>query len=338
MSFIVKKTEYHNLPTDFWNNVIYYEYFISHSGFIDIEPHITMWTKDGGVYYINVHELRDDRFDRIIPFFETMADKKKIENGDFYYYDWERVPSGWKYYYKSSYHCFIPNDIYESFIKRIEIAEKEYSGEKDIFIVREILWKETLKQVYQTIIGVDINESVKTYIQLNEKIHVYDEPYAGEAIYIDRITDDDVKKLKQAFAWDIEYTTRFEGLYNLIRIVFYFDTDKPLCMKYEFQRDLSNYMDENEFMSKFMDVFDCNLGNREAGYDFENAIHGFTSFHVKDDPLKTYWIRDDIYQSHYDTVIEPFMNYSGNTRFLRSPLCPCRENKKGYISDEDLYM
>jgi hypothetical protein len=71
------------------------------------------------------------------------------------------VPSGWKYYYKSSYHCFITNDIYKSFIKRIEVAEKEYSGEKDIFIVREILWKETLKQVYQTIIGVDINESVK---------------------------------------------------------------------------------------------------------------------------------------------------------------------------------
>lgn len=332
MSVIVKKTEYHNLPADFWDNVIYYEYFISHSGFVDAEPHITMWTKDGEVYYINEQELRDGRFDRVIPFFETMAAKKEIDNEDFHYYDWKRVPLGWKYYYRNSNHCFIPNDIYESFIKEVEATEKEYSGEKDIYTLREALWKKNLKMVYQTILGVDINESVKTYMQLDEKIHVYDEPYAGEEIYIDRITKDDVKKLKKASAWDIEYTTRIEGLYNFIRIVFYFEADKPLCMEYEFQRELSNHIDENEFMNRFMDVFDCNLGNREEGYSFESAIHGFTSFHVKDDSLKTYWIRDDIYQSHYDTVIEPFMNYAGNTRLLRTPLCPCCENKKGYIS------
>ena len=336
MRTIIKKTEYHNLPVEFWDNVIYYEYYISFSGFVEIEPHITMWTKDGGVYYINEHEIRDGRFDRVIPFFGAMADKKKIEEGDFLYFDWEKVPSGWNYYYKASNHCIMPNNIYEKFIKAVEVAEKEFKSEKDKgleeYIVRSVLWKEVLKRVYKTILDVDIDESEKTYIQLNERIHVYDEPYAGETIQIDQISNEDIERIKQAVVWDIEYTRPVEGLYNLVRIIIYFESDKPLCCKYEFQRELSNYIDEDEFMDRFMDIFNCNLGNKEKGYSFNSPPHGFTVFQIKGDTLNTYWIRDDIYQSNYSNVIEPYMNYSGNMRFLRSPLCPCRENKKGYIS------
>ena len=29
MGTIIKKNEYHNLPVEFWDNVIYYEYYIS---------------------------------------------------------------------------------------------------------------------------------------------------------------------------------------------------------------------------------------------------------------------------------------------------------------------
>lgn len=336
MSVIVKKTEYYNLPVNFWDNVIYYEYFISFSGFVDIEPHITMWTKDGGVYYINVHELRDDRFDRIIPFFETMADKKKIEKGDFYYFDWEKVPSGWKYFYYNSNHCFIPNEIYEQFINVLEIEENESKEVKnkglEDRIVERMLWKEMLKSLFKSNLNVDIDESLKTYIRFDEKIHVYYELYEGKDITLDQLTKENIERLKCASAWDIEYTTPIEGLYSRVEIVFWFEDDLPQIMRYEFQREWSDYMDENEFMNRFMEAFDCCLGNKDDGYSFDNAIPGYTSFRIKDDPLKTYWIRDDIYQSHYDTVIEPFMNYSGNMKFLRSPLCPCRENKKGYIS------
>ena len=73
--------EYKNLPSDFWNQVIYYEYFVPFSGFVDAEPCITFWTLEGKVYYINVGELRDRRFERALPFFKSMVNQEKIDQG-----------------------------------------------------------------------------------------------------------------------------------------------------------------------------------------------------------------------------------------------------------------
>lgn len=60
--------EYKNLPSNFWDKVIYYEYFVSFSGFVKDEPCIIFWTSEGKVYYLNISELRDGRFERVIPF------------------------------------------------------------------------------------------------------------------------------------------------------------------------------------------------------------------------------------------------------------------------------
>ena len=78
----IKKVEYSDLPIDFWEKVIFYDYFVLFSGLNEIEPHITMWTSDGEKYCINTCELRDGRFERVIPFFEPMSDKEKIAKGD----------------------------------------------------------------------------------------------------------------------------------------------------------------------------------------------------------------------------------------------------------------
>ena len=123
-----------------------------------------------------------------------------------------------------------------------------------------------------------------------------------------------------------------EGSWNLIQIKIYFDEEEPFFMSYEFQREgLSNYMDEDEFMKKFMELMKCELGNDETGYSFLNVPEGYKVFQ-KTKYHHVYWIREDVFQECYDSVIVPFVNYSGNLRFLDSPICGCVENKKGYIS------
>lgn len=178
---MVKQIEYEKLPVDFWNKVVYYEYFVSFSGFIDAEPHITMWTLDGEKYCVNVEELRDGRFERVIPFFESMTVKEKIIKGNFLRFDWKLVPNGWTYYYNRSNHCFIPTDVYKEFLREYEKVEKfsaeELVDDKKIenFIVQYMLWKKILKQAYNKVLGLDINEEDITYIRFDEKNALRDE-------------------------------------------------------------------------------------------------------------------------------------------------------------------
>ena len=309
--------EYQNLPLDFWNTVIYYEFFVSHSGFLEVEPHINIWTLTGERYYINVNELRDGRFERVIPFFESMANQEKIEKGEFYYWDWKLVPEGWNYYYAPHNHCFISDSVYQEFSVKIEKAEQDRKNDTradmsiEELVTEQLLWKCLLKQAYKKVLDVDINEDAITYIRLNEKIHVYDEPYAGRRLDIHQIADDEKAELKEAVAWSIDYTTPISGLYNLIKVVIYFEDTEPFVISYEFERkELSSYIDEDEFMHPFMEIAGCDLGGKENGYNFKNAPNGY-SVYQKMEHYNIYWIRDDIYKKHYESVIEPFINYSG---------------------------
>lgn len=298
MGQLVKRIDYCELPLDFWENVIFYDYFISFSGINETGPHITVWTSDGEQYYINTNELRDGRFERVIPFFEPMANKEKIKSGDFFYFDWEMIPRGWKYYYNQSNHCFIPNSVYEHFAKDLE----KINNEEDLF-ARFMLWRDLLKQAYKKVFGVIIHEDVTTYIRFEEKIHVYNELYVGRSLYIDQISEEDIARLKNAAVWSIDYTEGEEHCFNRIKICVYFEKEEPLYI------ELSNHMNE---------------------YRFDNAPSGYTIFQ-KSKGGKIYWIRDDLYQANYHNVIEPFINYAGNRRFLSSPICGCIENKEGYI-------
>lgn len=112
--------EYKNLPSNFWDKVIYYEYFVSFSGFVKDEPCITFWTSEGKVYYLNISELRDGRFERVIPFFESMTNQEKIDQGDLFYFNWRLIPKGWKCYQEPGLHCFMPKVVYNDFRSRYE--------------------------------------------------------------------------------------------------------------------------------------------------------------------------------------------------------------------------
>lgn len=340
MSKLVKRIDYCDLPLNFWDNVIFYDYFISFSGFVEIKPHITMWTSEGERYYINTNELRDGRFERVIPFFEPMANKEKIAKGDSFYFNWELVTDGWNYYCNQSDHCFLPYSVYDEFSKFLEEykgidkrkACKEHESIEDM-IVRLTLWKKLLKQTYKKVLGITISEDVSTYIRFDEKIHVYDEPYVGNSLYIDQISKENMTKLKTAAIWSIDYMAGYEGIRNHIRICIYFKKEKPFYLEYQFERqDLPNYINEHEFMEKFMDLMECDFGSEKNGYCFNNAPKGFTVFQ-KSKTGKIFWIRDDLYQKNYYNVIKPFIDYTGNLRFLSSPVCGCIENKEGYIDN-----
>lgn len=338
MRRLVKRVDYCDLPLNFWDSIIFYDYYVSFSGLNEIEPHITMWTSDGTQYYINTNELRDRRFERVIPFFEPMADKEKITRGDFFYFNWELVADGWKYYYNYADHCFIPHSVYEEFSKSLEeykgIDKRKVREEQESIedmIVHLTMWRELLKQAYKKVLGITINEDASTYIRFDEKIHVYDELYVGKSLYIDQISKEDMVKLKNAAIWSINYTAGYEGLWNLINVGIYFENEEPFYLNYEFERqNLSNYIEEQEFMEKFMDIMECDFGSKKNGYCFNNAPKAFTVFQ-KSEMGKLFWIRDDLYQKNYHNVIEPFINYTGNLRFLSSPVCGCVENKEGYI-------
>ena len=336
-----KKVEYSQLTTDFWDKVIFYDYFISFSGYNETEPHITMWTSDGEEYYINTNELRDGRLERVIPFFEPMAHKDKVEKGNLFYFDWELVPEGWNYYFYQSNHCFMPSSVFKEYSKNMETYQnaknENFADQRESIkemIARLSLWKILLKKAYKKVLGVVISEEVTNYIRFDEKIHVYADSYDLKRLEIDRISEEDVARIRNADVWSIECATSREGLWGHIDIMVYFEKSTSYNISYEFDRiESSNYIDVHEFMEQFMEIVQCNLGNKRGGYFFDNAPTGYCVLQGKGH--RVYWIRDDLYKLHYNSVIAPYINYSGNLRFLRSPICGCVENKEGYLESED---
>lgn len=197
--------EYKNLPSNFWDKVIYYEYFVSFSGFVKDEPCITFWTSEGKVYYLNISELRDGRFERVIPFFESMTNQEKIDQGDLFYFNWRLIPKGWKCYQEPGLHCFMPKAVYNDFRSRYERMKNEKPKEDVEYIISIFnRWKIALKQSYQDIYGCKINEDEKTCIRLDEKIHVYCEPYVEKNLDIKNLSGDIIHKMKRAAVWEIE--------------------------------------------------------------------------------------------------------------------------------------
>lgn len=317
--------EYKNLPSNFWDKVIYYEYFVSFSGFVKDEPCITFWTSEGKVYYLNISELRDGRFERVIPFFESMTNQEKIDQGDIFYFNWRLIPKGWKCYQEPGLHCFMPKAVYNDFCSRYERMKNEKPKEDVEYIISIFnRWKIALKQSYQEIYGWKINEDEKTCIRLNEKIHVYCEPYVEKNLDIKNLSGDVIHKIKEAAVWEIEYVPASDGFRNSIQIILFFEQDEPFVFTYDFQiKERSDYMAEDEFMSCFKKTFKCDIGNHENGFNFDNPIKGYHLFKQKN----VFWIRDDLYQNNYKNVIEPFIHYSENKRFLQSIICGCVENK-----------
>lgn len=317
--------EYKNLPSNFWDKVIYYEYFVSFSGFVKDEPCITFWTSEGKVYYLNISELRDGRFERVIPFFESMTNQKKIDQGDLFYFNWRLIPKGWKCYQEPGLHCFMPKAVYKDFRSRYERMKNEKPKEDVEYIISIFnRWKIALKQSYQEIYGWKINEDETTYIRLDERIHVYCESYVEKNLDIKNLSGDVIHKIKEAAVWEIEYVPASDGFRNCIQIILFFEQDEPFVLTYDFQiKERSDYMAEDEFMSCFKKTFKCDIGNHENGFDFDNPIKGYHLFKQKN----VFWIRDDLYQNNYKNVIEPFIHYSENKRFLQSIICGCVENK-----------
>lgn len=317
--------EYKNLPSNFWDKVIYYEYFVSFSGFVKDEPCITFWTLEGKVYYLNISELRDGRFERVIPFFESMANQEKIDQGDLFYFNWRLIPKGWKCYQEPGLHCFMPKAVYKDFRSRYERMKNEKPKEDVEYIISIFnRWKIALKQSYQEIYGWKINEDETTYIRLDERIHVYCESYVEKNLDIKNLSGDVIHKIKEAAVWEIEYVPASDGFRNCIQIILFFEQDEPFVFTYDFQiKERSDYMAEDEFMSCFKKTFKCDIGNHENGFNFDNPIKGYHLFKQKN----VFWIRDDLYQNNYKNVIEPFIHYSGNKRYLQSIICGCVENK-----------
>ncbi len=317
--------EYKNLPSNFWDKVIYYEYFVSFSGFVKDEPCITFWTSEGKVYYLNISELRDGRFERVIPFFESMTNQKKIDQGDLFYFNWRLIPKGWKCYQEPGLHCFMPKAVYKDFRSRYERMKNEKPKEDVEYIISIFnRWKIALKQSYQEIYGWKINEDETTYIRLDERIHVYCESYVEKNLDIKNLSGDVIHKIKEAAVWEIEYVPASDGFRNCIQIILFFEQDEPFVFTYDFQiKERSDYMAEDEFMSCFKKTFKCDIGNHENGFNFDNPIKGYHLFKQKN----VFWIRDDLYQNNYKNVIEPFIHYSENKRFLQSIICGCVENK-----------
>lgn len=305
--------------------MIYYEYFVSFSGFVKDEPFITFWTSEGKVYYLNISELRDGRFERVIPFFESMTNQEKIDQGDLFYFNWRLIPKGWKCYQEPGLHCFMPKAVYNDFRSRYERMKNEKPKEDVEYIISIFnRWKIALKQSYQDIYGCKINEDKKTCIRLNEKIHVYCEPYVEKNLDIKNLSGDIIHKIKEAAVWEIEYVPASDGFRNCIQIILFFEQDEPFVFTYDFQiKERSDYMTEDEFMSCFKKTFKCDIGNHENGFNFDNPIKGYHLFKQKN----VFWIRDDLYQNNYKNVIEPFIHYSENKRFLQSIICGCVENK-----------
>lgn len=305
--------------------MIYYEYFVSFSGFVKDEPCITFWTSEGKVYYLNISELRDGRFERVIPFFESMTNQKKIDQGDLFYFNWRLIPKGWKCYQEPGLHCFMPKAVYKDFRSRYERMKNEKPKEDVEYIISIFnRWKIALKQSYQEIYGWKINEDETTYIRLDERIHVYCESYVEKNLDIKNLSGDVIHKIKEAAVWEIEYVPASDGFRNCIQIILFFEQDEPFVFTYDFQiKERSDYMAEDEFMSCFKKTFKCDIGNHENGFNFDNPIKGYHLFKQKN----VFWIRDDLYQNNYKNVIEPFIHYSENKRFLQSIICGCVENK-----------
>lgn len=238
------------------------------------------------------------------------------------------VSKGWKYDYIENTHCFILDDVYQEYEKSIEHLENNRKENLKSFLIHKSLWKPLLKQAYQTVLNIEITGKLIN-ILLDEKIHVCNIPYSGKSLDINHISQEEIYKMKNADVLIINYTTPLKGLYNLIDIGFFFQNQYPYFIKYEFERKF-DFIDENEFMKKFMNIMQFSLGNQETGYSFLKAPPDYRVFN-KDMYSKTIWIKDCLYQENYHNVIEPFINYSGNRVDLTSPIYEYKEKMKRFF-------
>ena len=329
MSKNINQINYNNLPIDFWDKVIFYEYFYSHSGFVETEPHVEVWTMEGKRYIINMDELIDGRYERVIPFFECMANKDKIERGDLYYFDWSLIPEGWKYYYHNCSHCFVPDKVYEELMIQMELVKKgefkkgEYISTKGT--IAPLFGEKIVAYCYKKIMDIAINEEEISYIHLDEKIHVYGKPLECEILDIFHLSEETISSINHAIAWVIHYTSPMEGMRNSMDIWIYFDKERPKCMYYNFEEDYPDYVDEKEFMEQFMKILGCKFKEANGGYIIDKAIDGYR-FYQRHEYDKIYWVREDVYKENYNNVMEKIINYSDNEQYLSGPLCVCAEN------------
>ena len=77
--------------------------------------------------------------------------------------------------------------------------------------------------------------------------------YSVKSLDINHILQEEIYKMKNADVLIINYITPLKGPYNLIDIGFFFQNQHPYFIKYEFERKF-DFIDENEFMKKFMDI------------------------------------------------------------------------------------
>lgn len=325
---MIEEIKYYDLPDDFFEKVIFYGHYISHSEFIDIPEYIIMLTVEGNQYVMDVNELRDKRIEGVIPFFKSMAISKKVEEQSCYYFDFRLLPKGWKYYYIENIHCFILDDVYQEYEKSVELLENNRKENLKSFLIHKSLWKPLLKQAYQTLLNIEITGELINIV-LDEKIHVCNMSYSVKSLDINHILQEEIYKMKNADVLIINYITPLKGLYNLIDIGFFFQNQHPYFIKYEFERKF-DFIDENEFMKKFMDIMQFSLGNQETGYSFLKAPPGYSVFN-KDMYSEIIWIKDHLYQENYHNVIEPFINYSGNRVDLTSPIYEYKEKMKHFF-------
>ena len=236
-----------------------------------------------------------------------MTNQKKIDQGDLFYFNWRLIPKGWIFYQEPGLHCFMPKAVYNDFRSRYERMKNEKPKEDVEYIISIFnRWKIALKQSYQDIYGCKINEDEKTCIRLDEKIHVYCEPYVEKNLDIKNLSGDIIHKMKRAAVWEIEYLPVGEDFRNCIKIVLFFENEEPFIVNCDFQlKGRLDYIDEDEFMNSLEQLFNCNLGNKETGYNFETPIKGYRLFKYRD----IFWIREDIYKKSYKSVIEPFIHY-----------------------------
>jgi hypothetical protein len=185
-------------------------------------------------------------------------------------------------------------------------------------------WSGLLKEAYRDVLGVKVQENEITYIQLDEKIHVYAEPYVCEKLDAFQLSEELLSNINHAIVWRIRYTSPMEYLRNSIDIEIYFYKEKPKYMQYDFEKDYPDYVDEKEFMENFMKILHCKFKETKNGYVIDKAIDGYM-FYQRNEYSNIYWIREDVYKENYKNVIEKFMTYTGNERYLGEPICTCPE-------------
>ena len=295
---------YVDLPKDFFEEVLLYEK-VCPSGLLDEDDEVIMTLKNGKKYCVYLKELREGDYDRIIPFFKSMVNEGKSR-----WINYEEPPKGWSYFYCFHENYIMRQEIYNKYEKCIPEIKKIFNENDNS---RFYWWHDKLEELLQEEYGMVIDQEEMYVIHMNELIRVFDSRYYSEqrskCITVEELVDIPKEYLKKVIIYHLELRNGSRWV-NGFEIELFTEDEPKYWIDGSIGKEKSEFDTEEAFAEAFSKFAPITYNEEKKQYAFEQPIENYIYYPIMDlnGWFECCWIRKDIYEKYYESVIVPLKN------------------------------